>query len=439
MEEFTVSQLSTLIKQAIEQKFCGICLRAEVSALKIHSSGHLYFSLKDSDAVIDAVCWKGVVAKHKIKLEDGLAVKCIGHITTYPKRSTYQFIVEAFELAGIGELLKILEERKKKLMAEHLFDIARKKPIPKIPRLIGIITSPTGAVIKDMMHRINQRFPKDMLLWPVAVQGNEASKQIVDAIIGMNNLKGANRPDLLIVARGGGSFEDLMPFNEENVVRAVSASNIPVISAVGHEIDTTLIDYAADLRAPTPTAAAEFAVPERIELASVLSRMFAQLNSAIRSVLERNRLLLNSNKITSLQNIVAQKAQTTDFSFEKLTTLLNTIIANKKILIVQLKLTPPQITNNFTESYNKMAYVFLEKISKLKMQFEILSNKLENSSYTNILNRGFALVKTKKGRGIPTAQAAMSQSEFDLIFCDGKVSVSRKATQTSLSLLRKRG
>jgi exodeoxyribonuclease VII large subunit len=188
VEEFSVSRLSALIKRSMEQNFSNICLKAEVSALKVHSSGHLYFSLKDSDAVIDAVCWKYVAQKQKIKLEDGMEIKCIGHVTTYPMRSKYQFTVEQVELAGIGELLKLLEDRKKKLAAQGYFDIARKKPIPFLPKLIGIITSPTGAVIKDMLHRIGQRFPRPILLWPVLVQGLDACRQIVEAINGMNNL-----------------------------------------------------------------------------------------------------------------------------------------------------------------------------------------------------------------------------------------------------------
>ena len=352
MEEFTVSRLSALIKRSVEQNFSNIQLKAEVSELKIHSSGHLYFALKDADAVIDAVCWKYVAARQKIKLENGMEIKCIGQVTTYPMRSKYQFVVESFELAGIGELLKQLEERKKKLEKEGLFDQSRKKTIPFLPKLIGVITSPTGAVIRDIMHRLRERFPRNVLLWPVLVQGTEASKQIVEAIRGMNALPLENRPDLLIVARGGGSFEDLMPFNEEEVVRAAAESKIPLISAVGHETDTTLIDYASDLRAPTPTAAAEFAVPERMKLQADVSKMFSRLNVVVSSNLERKRLYLHSNKILNIQSIIGEKTQHVDYLFEKTKMKTADLVAKQKILLAKFALPKPQIKND-AENINK--------------------------------------------------------------------------------------
>lgn len=428
MEEFTVSSLTAQIKQTMEGKFSNICLRAEISAIKLHSSGHFYFTLKDADAIIDAVCWKWIAAKQKVKLEDGLMVKCIGQVTIY--RSRYQFVVQSVELEGIGALLQMLEERKKKLAAEGLFSSGRKKPIPKIPKLIGVITSPTGAVIKDIMHRLTQRFPRDVLLWPVAVQGAGAAEQVAHAICEMNKL--TNRPDVLIVARGGGSFEELMPFNEEIVVRAVAASDIPVISAVGHETDTTLIDYASDLRAPTPTAAAEFAVPERVELSAKLSQIFSQLSVAMASGIERNKLALNSYKILNPQNIFVQKAQPLDFLFEKLTSLLAKKVSADKVLVARLNPIPPKLNDGHARIYQKLSYLFLSYFEKLKMQFEIFSQSLENNSYTKILGKGFALVETQRGRVITSVKDAENQSEMNMIFADGAISVSRKPVQNLL-------
>ncbi len=268
---YTVSEIAALLKRTIEQAFAYVRVRGEITGWKRVASGHSYFALKDEDAVLDGVCWRST--RLSFKPEDGMEVICTGRITTFPGRSRYQLVVEAIELAGVGALLKLLAERKQKLAAEGLFAEERKKRLPYLPSVIGVVTSPTGAVIRDILHRVRERFPRTVLLWPVAVQGEGAAEQVAAAIEGFNRLApGASppRPDLLIVARGGGSLEDLMPFNEEIVVRAAAASAIPLISAVGHETDTTLIDFAADRRAPTPTAAAEMAVPVRLELIAEL-------------------------------------------------------------------------------------------------------------------------------------------------------------------------
>src|SRR6185437_11877029 len=273
LPEYTVSELSAALKRTVEQGFSYVRVRGEVSGFKRHSSGHCYFALKDADAVLDAVCWRGTAMKLAVKPEDGMEVLCVGRLTTYPGRSKYQIVVESVELAGIGALLKLLEERRQRLAAEGLFAEERKKRLPFLPDVIGVVTSPTGAVIRDILHRLNDRFPRRVLLWPVAVQGEGAAQQVAAAIAGFNKLMPdgpVRRPDLLIVARGGGSLEDLMAFNEEVVVRAAAASAIPLISAVGHETDTTLIDYASDRRAPTPSAAAEMAVPVRLDLLAEL-------------------------------------------------------------------------------------------------------------------------------------------------------------------------
>ena len=260
----SVSELAGSLKRAIENAFGQVRVRGEISGFKRHASGHCYFTLKDENACLDAVIWRSGAGGLAFRPEDGAEVIATGKLTTYPGRSKYQIVVDRMELAGEGALLALLERRRKALAAEGLFDAGRKRKLPFLPRVIGVITSPTGAVIRDILHRLEDRCPTRVIVWPVAVQGDGAAARIADAIRRFPTIE--PRPDLLIVARGGGSIEDLWPFNEEEVVRAAAASPIPLISAVGHETDTTLIDHAADLRAPTPTAAAEIAVPVRAEL-----------------------------------------------------------------------------------------------------------------------------------------------------------------------------
>ncbi|MGO9358679.1 MAG: exodeoxyribonuclease VII large subunit [Xanthobacteraceae bacterium] len=275
--EFTVTELSSALKRTVEDAYGHVRVRGEISGFRgAHSSGHCYFALKDSGAKIEAVIWKGVHGRMRFKPQEGLEVIATGKLTTYPGSSKYQIVIEALEPAGVGALMALMEERKRKLAAEGLFDEARKQLLPWLPDVIGVVTSPTGAVIRDILHRLADRFPRRVLVWPVRVQGEGAAEQIAAAINGFNALpeRGAvPRPDLLIVARGGGSLEDLWSFNEEIVVRAAADSMIPLISAVGHETDITLIDFAADRRAPTPTAAAEMAVPVRAELAVEISSL----------------------------------------------------------------------------------------------------------------------------------------------------------------------
>src|SRR6185295_2921985 len=286
----SVSELSQALKRMVESEFDHVRVRGEISGFKRHSSGHCYFTLKDEDAALDAACWKHMVTRLGMKPEDGMEVIATGRLTTYPGRSKYQIIVERMELAGAGALLKLLEERKAKLAAEGLFDAGRKRALPFLPLVIGVVTSPTGAVIRDILHRLDERFPRRVLVWPVAVQGEGAAEQVAAAIEGFNALKPGGavpRPDLIIVARGGGSLEDLWAFNEEIVVRAAAGSRIPLISAVGHETDTTLIDFASDKRAPTPTAAAEMAVPVRADMIAELSQLAHRIaRAATRQVAE---------------------------------------------------------------------------------------------------------------------------------------------------------
>src|SRR5262245_39556823 len=274
--EYTVSELAFALRRTVEDAYGLVKLRGEISGFRgRHTSGHCYFTLKDENACIEAVIWRSTFNRLKFKPDEGLEVVAKGRITTYPDRSKYQIVIDDLEPAGIGALLAQLEDRKKRLAAEGLFDESRKKALPFLPRIIGVITSPTGAVIRDILHRLGDRFPSHVLVWPVRVQGETCALEVTAAILGFNRLDGTSpipRPDLIIVARGGGSLEDLWGFNDEAMARAFAASAIPLIAAVGHETDWTIIDYVADHRAPTPTAAAERAVPVRAELLITLTQ-----------------------------------------------------------------------------------------------------------------------------------------------------------------------
>ncbi|MGK0266879.1 MAG: exodeoxyribonuclease VII large subunit, partial [Maricaulis sp.] len=295
--EFTVSELAGSLKRTVEDAFGHVRVRGELGRVVVAKSGHVYFDLKDDKSVITSIAWKGTAATFRFKPEEGLEVIIEGRMSTYPGRSQYQLIVESMEPAGAGALMALLDERRRKLAAEGLFDAGRKQTIPFLPRTIGVVTSPTGAVIRDILHRLRDRFPCHVLLWPVLVQGEAAAGQIAEAIRGFNALEAGGRvprPDLIIVARGGGSIEDLWAFNEEIVVRAAAESLIPLISAVGHETDTTLIDYASDRRAPTPTGAAEIAVPVRAELKASLDTLGGRLVAGLSRLIERRRTELRS-------------------------------------------------------------------------------------------------------------------------------------------------
>jgi len=290
--EFSVSELANSLKRTVEDAYGHVRVRGELGRVTTPRSGHVYLDLKDEKAVISGVMWKGMVSRLNFRPEEGLEVICEGKLTTYPGQSKYQIIIERMEPAGAGALMALLEERKKKLAAEGLFETSRKRTIPYLPQVIGVVTSPTGAVIRDILHRLEDRFPRHVLLWPVLVQGEGAAAQIAAAIEGFNALDGAGgipRPDVLIVARGGGSVEDLWCFNEEIVVRAAANSKIPLISAVGHETDTTLIDFASDRRAPTPTGAAEIAVPVRSELMQDVRGWADRLSRGLMRLIERRR------------------------------------------------------------------------------------------------------------------------------------------------------
>ncbi len=422
-EEFTVSRLSALIKRSLEINFGHIKLTAEVSALKIHSSGHAYFSLKDESAVIDAICWRSTLQRIKHQLENGLKITCFGKVSSYQMQSKYQFIVERFELAGVGNLLKILEERKQKLAKEGLFDPQLKKNLPKFPKIIGVITSPTGAVIRDIIHRVKQRFPTRVLLWPVLVQGSEAASQVEKALDGMNSLSESHRPDVLIVARGGGSFEDLMPFNEENVVRAVFRSKIPVISAVGHETDTTLIDYASDLRAPTPTAAAELSTPDKLQLIQDLEKFSFQLKFSAYGILKRSRLKLKAVGLINVGWFLSDNKQRLDIASERIEKNLQNFIDQRKILLAKLQLTQPIFKYNLKEIDEKLKFAFMNVMKNSWHRLDIAVNSLESCSYLNILRKGFIWAETPSHKPLNSAKEAQKFSRFQLNFSDGPLTV----------------
>ncbi len=315
--EFTVSELSGAVKRVIEGEFGLVRVRGEVGRVSRPASGHLYFALKDDRASLDAVSWKGQVAKMQVRPEEGMEVIATGRMTTFPGQSKYQLIVEDVVPAGAGALMAMLEKRRAALAAEGLFDEGRKKPLPYLPGVIGVVTSPSGAVIRDILHRLRDRFPRHVLIWPVAVQGQACAPDVAAAIAGFNAIAPGGaipRPDLIIVARGGGSLEDLWGFNEESVVRAAAASVIPLISAVGHETDTTLIDFAADRRAPTPTAAAEMAVPVRMDLLAGLDAVGARQSRAVANAMGQRgqRLRDLARALPRLEGLTGQAAQRFD-------------------------------------------------------------------------------------------------------------------------------
>jgi len=314
----SVSELAGAVKRTVEDRFGRVRVRGEISGWKRHSSGHCYFTLKDDGACIDAVIWRSSAGTLAFRPEDGAEVVATGKMTTYPGRSKYQIVVERLELAGEGALMALLERRRKALAAEGLFDPARKRPLPFLPKLIGVVTSPTGAVIRDILHRLEDRCPTRVLVWPVPVQGEGAAGKIAAAIRGFATYP--ERPDLLIVARGGGSIEDLWAFNEEEVVRAAAESPIPLISAVGHETDTTLIDHASDRRAPTPTAAAEMAVPVRAELLAFLDELSARKRRCLtkRASDARERLALTACRWPAPDTLLGPRRQRLDELGERL-------------------------------------------------------------------------------------------------------------------------
>ena len=435
LPEFSVGDLARALKRTVEDAFGYVRVRGEISQPKHHSSGHLYLRLKDDSAVIEAVCWRPTVAKLPMVPADGMEVICTGRLTTYPSRSQYQLVIESMELAGEGALLKMLEDRKRRLAAEGLFAPERKKKLPFLPEVIGVVTSPTGAVIRDILHRLADRFPRRVLLWPVAVQGENAAAQVAAAIAGFNALAPGGpvpRPDLIIVARGGGSLEDLMAFNEEVVVRAAAASVIPLISAVGHETDTTLIDFAADLRAPTPTAAAELAVPVRAELlAQLLDLERRGVRALARGVGERRTRLEGLGRgLGDPRTLINERAQRLDERSERLALAIAALAERQRTRLDRLAATLRHPREKLAEARARLAAearalpVALRAAARLderRTRLESLGQLLESYSYKGVLARGFALVSDGRHQPLTSAAAANGAASFVLTFHDGEV------------------
>jgi len=471
--EWTVSELSAALKKTVEDAYGYVRVRGEVSGFKGPSpSGHVYFRLKDDKAVIEAVIWKTAFARmRRMPPQEGLEVVVTGRITTFAGSSKYQIVIETLEPAGLGALMALVEERKKKLAAEGLFDPARKQLLPFLPNVIGVVTSPTGAVIRDILHRLADRFPRRVLVWPVKVQGDGSAAQVAAAIRGFNALPAQGRiprPDLIIVARGGGSLEDLWSFNEEVVVRAAADSMIPLISAVGHETDVTLIDFAADKRAPTPTAAAEMAVPVRAELLLEVDSLARRSLACWQRCQEARRSELRAamRALPDAEELLALPRQRLDHAAARLTLqTLHTRIARERQQLALLAQRSRQCLRHGVErrrerydqlslrlSAARFAYVnarrtqierarervlALDARAKLAMS-AILDNRfarveraerlLAAVSYRGVLARGFALVRDPAGKPLRTAAAVQRGMRLDVEFTDGRVRATAEAT-----------
>ncbi|AHY54614.1 exodeoxyribonuclease VII large subunit [Bradyrhizobium japonicum SEMIA 5079] len=491
--EFTVSELSQSLKRTVEDAYGHVRVRGEISGFRgAHSSGHCYFALKDESAKIEAVIWKGVHGRMRFKPQEGLEVIATGKLTTYPGSSKYQIVIEALEPAGIGALMALMEERKKKLAAEGLFDEARKQLLPWLPEVIGVVTSPTGAVIRDILHRLEDRFPRHVLVWPVKVQGEGSAEQVAAAIRGFNALPEGGkipRPDVLIVARGGGSLEDLWSFNEEIVVRAAAESMIPLISAVGHETDITLIDFVADKRAPTPTAAAEMAVPVRsdlfVEVADLARRTRAywqrahesrrsELRAAARALPAAGDLLaiprqrldsagaslprgLKANTHAHFRRFTAASAKLTlrvlhgqisqadhrltvcgerlGLSARSLLRRRRDRFAGLEVRLRASKLSNAQAQRNAIARQRERTHRLAERAGRaLATLLQRLDARVENSgkllsalSYRGVLARGFALVRDEAGHPLHAADAIGPGARVEIEFADGRVGATADA------------
>jgi exodeoxyribonuclease VII large subunit len=503
--EFTVSELARALKRTIEETFGLVRLRGEISNYRgPHSSGHAYFCLKDQNARIDAVVWKSTFSRLKTRPEEGLEVIATGKVTTFPGKSAYQIVIESLEPAGVGALMALLEERRRKLAAEGLFDQARKRALPFLPAVIGVVTSPTGAVIRDILHRIAERFPRHVLVWPVRVQGETCAQEVAAAIDGFNALpeSGApRRPDVIIVARGGGSLEDLWGFNDEIVARAAAASIIPLIAAIGHETDWTLIDFVADLRAPTPTGAAEKAVPVKIELAATLADLGRRHIGAAARLLDQRRgdwrALVRA--LPRGEAIVAQSRQRCDRATAQLSNFIATALDRRRIALGQFA---HRLANQSPQAKMARAAQKLEalghrlrhcrtvasdrrqqelfhagrrlrgalgartrleseRISAHRQKIAALNRRMQNLvhaglerrraalvarqrvldslGYRQVLARGFALVRDGEGQPLRRAAEVAPGARLDIEFADGhRTAVAQPSQETKLAEVKKK-
>jgi len=411
----TVAELSGALKRTVESAFDKVRVRGEISGFKRHGSGHCYFTLKDDAACIDAVIWRGNAASLAFRPEDGAEVIATGKLTTYPGRSKYQIVIDRMELAGEGALMALLERRRRALAGEGLFDPARKRPLPFMPRVIGVITSPTGAVIRDILHRLEDRCPTRVILWPVPVQGEGAAAKVAAAIRGFSRLgreAPVPRPDLLIVARGGGSIEDLWAFNEEEVVRAAAESPIPLISAVGHETDTTLIDHAADRRAPTPTAAAEMAVPVRSELLGALADLEHRGRSCLSRQVDRarERYHLTVCRWPEAKDLFSPAGQRLDEIAERLPRALGARAGQARADLAGIapRLRPALLLDRVERGFERLA-------AAAKMAELVHPDRP--------LRQGFARITDAGGKTLTSAAAARGERLLNLRFADGAIAV----------------
>ncbi len=483
LTEYTVSELSGSIKRTMETAFDRVRVRGEISGYRgAHSSGHAYFTLKDDRARLDAVIWKGAFSKLKFQPEEGVEVIATGKITIFPGSSKYQIVIETLEHAGIGALMAKFEERKKRLATEGLFDAARKQLLPYLPTVIGVVTSPTGAVIRDILHRIADRFALHVIIWPVKVQGEGSGNEVANAIAGFNALVPGGpiaRPDVLIIARGGGSLEDLWSFNDENVVRAAAASEIPLISAVGHETDWTLLDYVADRRAPTPTAAAEMAVPVKADLAAEIAALSARLNAVALRQMESRRQFLRglARALPSLDGLLAHPRRWFDEAAVGLGRGLsqNTLNKRRQFEALSIKLRPDVLVTRLSDRRRSVADAVRRaervvermvdknraKIAKVEATFKSLPGRLageigrfrdrlanmssradgavgnivngnrafiagqdrvlQSLSYKNVLQRGYAVVRDRNNIPVGAARSLAIEQAIIVQFADGQV------------------
>jgi exodeoxyribonuclease VII large subunit len=464
LPEISVSELSGAIKRTVEDAFGYVRVRGEISGYRgASASGHVYFGLKDASAKIDAVIWKGVFGRMKVRPEDGLEVIATGKVSTFPGSSKYQLIVESMEPAGIGALLAQLEERRKRLAAEGLFDPSRKQLLPYLPGVIGVVTSPTGAVIRDIIHRVADRFPLHILVWPVRVQGENSSAEVAAGIRGFNALEVGGaipRPDVIIVARGGGSLEDLWGFNEEIVVRAAAESDIPLVSAVGHETDTTLIDYAADLRAPTPTGAAEMIVPVRAELLATAADLGGRLDGGLQRLVERRKTELRAaaRALPSPENLLAQPRQRLDLAVGKLPEMLRRSLDKRRIHLSRLSTglaehSPRALLGKRREKLNglgerlanglarrlsqatidigkdrlrlgklgeRLPLVMRQHLARRADRLQGAGKLLKSFSHEGVLERGFALVLNAQGQPVRRVGMIAAGDALTIQVADGR-------------------
>lgn len=432
----TITEISQLLKRTVEDRFGFVRLRGELSGVKRAASGHLYCCLKDEGAVIDGVMWRGSVQRLSFLPEDGIEVVAGGKLTTYPGRSKYQIVIETMEIAGEGALLALLDKTRRRLEAEGLFDASRKRPLPFLPGVIGVVTSPTGAVIRDILHRLGDRFPSRVLVWPVLVQGQGAAEQVAAALRGFAAIAPGGpvpRPDLLIVARGGGSIEDLWAFNEEIVVRAIVDSPIPVISAVGHETDTTLADFAADRRAPTPTAAAEMAVPVRRELAATLDELgLRQRKCALRPVeLGRERLAARVARLPRPETLTTVPGQRLDDLADGLRRGLadRAAQARERLQFASARLSGPLLAARLDHARHRLASIRLTptlvtaRIREQRDKLESIRRLAEHLHPERPLERGYAMVLDSAGKAVTSAAVARREPALGLKFRDGQLEV----------------